>query len=181
VIPLKKNNEAPYPLMYKIVMASCGLIIGLILTRLCFFVMKVNSENMSPSLSRGELILVNRIASTSKGDIVAFNSPVEEGKLLLGRIIASEFDTVEIRDKRIFINGNALQLPQRTAISMPFPMGFSFRDNMPPVKLNRNEYFIMGDNLDNSFDSRVFGPISGKLIEGKIIYKKSLSKTNKGG
>jgi hypothetical protein len=59
-------------------------------------------------------------------------------------------------------------------------MGFSFRDNMPPVKLNRNEYFIMGDNFDNSFDSRVFGPISGKLIEGKIIYKKSLSKTNKG-
>lgn len=156
--------------MYKIVMTFAGLLLGLIITRLCFFVMKVQSDNMSPSLGRGDIILISRLAHPSMGDIVAFNSPVEDGKIIIGRVIAKEFDTVEIRDKRVFVNGNALNLQQMPDASAIFPMSFSFRDNMPPVKLNKGEYFLLGDNFNSSFDSRALGPVSSKLIEGRVIY-----------
>ena len=50
-------------------------------------------------------------------------------------------------------------------------MTFSFRDNMPAIKLKRNDFFVLGDNIDNGFDSRHFGKINEHLIIGEVIYK----------
>jgi len=50
-------------------------------------------------------------------------------------------------------------------------MNFTFRDNMPAVKLSRNQYFVLNDDLDSGFDSRTLGVIPGSLIIGRIIYK----------
>ncbi len=159
--------------MYKLVMLCSGLLLGLIVARLSFFTMKVQTESMNPNLTRGDRILVGRLTSARKGDIVAVESPSEEGKIILSRIIASEFETVEIRNRIVYINDNPAQFTWKTLKdgSSIYPMKFSFRDNMPPVKLERDEFFLLGDNFNMSYDSRTFGPVPGKLIEGRVIYK----------
>ena len=158
--------------MYKIVMLSAGLLLGLILARVFFFIMTVKTDSMNPALQSGNRLLVSRLASCGKGDIVAMESPVEEGKLLLARIVASEYETVEIRNRIVYINDRVADFPWKTIKNdySILPMKFTYRDNMPPVKLGRNEFFVMGDNYDKSYDSRTFGAIPGRLIEGKIIY-----------
>lgn len=159
--------------MYKIVMLSAGLLLGLVLARLFFFIMTVNTGSMDPNLKKGERILVSRLASINKGDIVAAESPSEEGKIILSRIIASEFETVEIRNRIVYINDTVANFSWNTLKedSAIYPMKFTYRDNMPPVKLGRGEYFLLGDNFNSSYDSRTFGPVPGRLIEGRIIYR----------
>lgn len=160
--------------MYKIVMLSAGLLLGLILARLFFFVMKVETGSMNPNLREGDRILVSRLASVGKGDIVAVESPVDQGKLILSRIIAQEFETVEIRNRVVYINDTVANFSWNTLKEggTIYPMKFTFRDNMPPVKLGKNEFFLLGDNFDSSYDSRVIGAVPEKLIEGRIIYKR---------
>ncbi len=160
--------------MYKIVMLSAGLLLGLIISRLFFFIMKVDTESMAPNLKTGDRILVSRFASAGKGDIVAVESPADEGRLVLSRIIASEFETVEIRNRVVFINDTAANFKWNTLKegNSIYPMKFTYRDNMPPVKLGKDEYFLLGDNFDSSYDSRTIGAVPEKLIEGRIIYKR---------
>lgn len=160
--------------MYKLVMLSAGLILGLILARLFFFIMTVNTDSMNPNLKTGDRILVNRSASIKKGDMVAVESPVEPGKLILSRVIASEFQTVEIRNRIVYINDSVAEFSWNTLKedSPIYPMKFTFRDNMPPVKLGKGEYFLLGDNFNSSYDSRTFGAVNGRLIEGRIIYRR---------
>ena len=160
--------------MYKIVMLSAGLLLGLILARLFFFIMKVETESMNPNLKTGERIIVNRFVSAGKGDIVAVESPADEGRIILSRIIASEFETVEIRNRIVYINDTAAQFSWniKKEDSAIYPMKFTYRDNMPPVKLGKDEYFLLGDNFDSSYDSRTIGAVPEELIEGRIIYKR---------
>ncbi len=61
-------------------------------------------------------------------------------------------------------------IPSSKEGETPFPMKFSFRDNMPPVKLERGEYFMLSDNFNSSFDSRSFGPVKNENITGRVIY-----------
>lgn len=160
--------------MYKIVMLSAGLLLGLILARLFFFIMTVNTGSMNPNVKNGERILISRIAAIKKGDIVAVESPADEGRIILSRVIASEFETVEIRNRIVYINDTVAQfnwniLKEDSTI---YPMKFTYRDNMPPVKLGKDEFFLLGDNFNSAYDSRTFGAVPERLIEGRIIYKR---------
>ncbi len=160
--------------MYKIVMLCAGLLLGLILTRIFFFTMAVDTESMKPNLMKGDRIFLSRLSSPAKGDIVAVESPHDRGKLLLSRLIASEFETVEIRNRVVYINDKAARFswPVLKNEGPVYPMKFTCRDNMPPVKLGRGEFFILGDNFDASYDSREFGAVPENLVEGTVIYKK---------
>lgn len=171
---MKKKNYADHPILFKIIMSAGGLITGFICIKIFFLLMTVQTDSMNPSLKAGDKIIISRISGIKKGDIVAFHSPVEDGKILLSRIIASEYETVEIRDKVVYLNDKIMETDYNTLKDNKtvFPMRFCFRDNMPPVKLARNEYFVLGDNFDRSFDSRNFGRINGTDIIGKVIYKR---------
>jgi signal peptidase I len=155
-------------------MLSAGLLIGLILARLSFFIMKVETDSMNPNLKTGDRIIVSRLASAGKGDIVAVESPNDEGRIILSRIIASEFETVEIRNRIVYINDTAANFSWNTLKEDNgiHPMKFTYRDNMPPVKLAKDEYFLLGDNFNSGYDSRTIGAVPERLIEGRIIYKR---------
>ena len=66
--------------------------------------MSINSDSMNPALKTGDRILINKLSGFKKGDVVAFYSPSEDDKILVSRIIAGEYDTVEIRNKVVFVN-----------------------------------------------------------------------------
>ncbi len=171
---MKKNNYADHPLLFKVIMFAAGLIAGFIIMKIFFLLMSVRTDSMNPALKSGDKIVIGKMSGLKKGDIVAFHSPAEEGKILLSRIIATEYDTVEIRNKSVYVNDKILETDYRTLRddNTVFPMKFCYRDNMPPVKLARNEFFVLGDNFDKSFDSRNFSRITKSAIIGKVIYKR---------
>ncbi len=113
------------------------------------------------------------IVETARGDIVLLDSPSEPGRVLIKRILSTAGDTVEIKNKMLYINNKQVKLKwrYRSTDKRIFPMSFTYRDNMPVVKLGRKEYFVLSDNLDEGYDSRALGLIRGDSIIGKMIYQ----------
>ncbi len=171
---MKKNSNIDQPLLFKIVMLTAGLLIGFICIKVFFLLMDINTDSMIPSLKSGDKVIISKTEVIRKGDIIAFDSPAEEGKILVSRVIASEYETVEIRNKVIYVNDKKIDPVSEASRDerVIYPMKFCYRDNMPPVRMERNEFFVLGDNFDRSFDSRSFGRISKSSIIGRVIYKK---------
>jgi len=158
----------------KIIILTAGIILGCIIIRIFFILMTIKSDSMQPTLKAGNKIVISKMSDCKKGDIIALESPTERGNMLILRIIASEYDTVEIRNKEVFINDIRLDIIADSTRdkNIIYPMKFCYRDNMPPLQLDRNEYFVLGDNFDKAYDSRTFGKIQKDTIIGKIIYKR---------
>jgi signal peptidase I len=131
------------------------------------------------------------MTSPKPGNVVVFKSPYD-GLTLVKRCVATGGDTIEIRNKRFFVNGREAQDKQvihRDYFLIP-PMNPTFssrdfqreweskslvftqavRDNFGPVVVPRGCYFMMGDNRDESFDSRFWGPVPGHLIRGRALF-----------
>lgn len=155
-------------------MLMAGLIAGFVCIKFIFLFAGVKTESMEPALKPGDKIVINRISKIRNGDIIALRSPAEDDKIVISRIIASEYETVEIRNKVVYINEKMYDIVSESTrdSSNIYPMKFCYRDNMPPVRMGRNEFFVLGDNFDRSFDSRIFGKVSKSAIIGKMVYKK---------
>lgn len=119
----------------------------LVLGCLCNVIL-VDGDSMSPTISSGDYMLSIPLRLPLKGNIVSIYEP-SEGVYLCKRVVAVEGDVVNMADGRLYING------VDTAPAMR---------NMQEYKLGVNEVFILGDNYDNSRDSRVFGLLRTELI-----------------
>ena len=142
-----------------------------------FFVQPVVVEgtSMLPQLHDGERLLVNKliyykIQSASwghieRGDIVVFWFPNDPDKSYVKRVIGLPGETVELRNGKVFINGIELNedyLDNEHNQSLP---------SWPPKKVEDHHYFVMGDNRDNSSDSRYWGLVPEKYIYGKAFFR----------
>lgn len=103
------------------------------------------------------------------GDLVIIESPEDESKDLFKRCIAVAGQTIEIRNKVIYIDGEPFENPPGVKNTDPrvLPARFIARDNYAPYKVPENHIFVVGDNRDNSYDSRYFGPISLDNIKAR--------------
>ncbi len=164
-----KNDRG---ILKKTAFTVLGIIIGFAFARIFFTTYKISDNSMEPEFKKNKTVIVLKLLKPAVGDAVLITNPVDEDKVLLKRIAAVEDDVIEIRAKNITINGKNIEPIKNRKNSDPrvFPVNFSQRDNMPSVKLKRNEYFLLGDNLDMSFDSREFGQVNKKNIIGKTIY-----------
>jgi len=150
---------------------------------------KIPSGSMKPTLQIGDHILVSKfiygvkipfirktlipISEPKRGDIVVFIYPVDRAKDFVKRVVGIGGDTIEIRDKKIYING----LPYSDAYGvytddMLIPGDAQPRDNFGPLAVPPGSIFVMGDNRDQSYDSRFWGVVDLKDVLGKafIIY-----------
>jgi signal peptidase I len=108
---------------------------------------------------------------------VIFKYPLDPNVNYIKRCIAVEGQTVEIRDKRVYVDGQPVPLPEhgkyesggRDPFVHPFGRQLGTRDNMPPVTIPRDSLFVMGDNRDRSSDSRFWGFVPRKNILGKAM------------
>lgn len=160
-------------LLIKVIAAVAGLAAGFIICRIAFISFTMPDASMQPNLKKDDLVIILRHVTPRKGDIILFKNPAEPGRVLIRRIAAAEGDTVEIKDRVFRVNNGAYQFRWKTASKdhRVFPMNFTFRDNMPAVKIGRGSYFVLSDDLDRGFDSRTFGPIPEDLVIGRMIYK----------
>jgi signal peptidase I len=153
---------------------------------------RVDGLSMEPTLDHGEMLLVNRqiyfnfdlnnllnylplvdlegerviypLHPPQRGDIIVFNPPVTGAtKPYIKRIIGVPGDSVAIRDGVVIVNGEILDEPYLNGVSTSWPNGDPFREIVVP----EGHFFVLGDNRNNSTDSRSFGPISEETIIGK--------------
>ena len=150
---------------------------------------KIPSRSMVPTLLVGDHILVNKfiygvkvpflrktiipITHPQRGDIVVFIYPNDRSKDFIKRVIGVSGDKIEIKNKIIFINGK--QYSDAYGIysdNVIYPGSMQPRDNFGPVTVPPESLFVMGDNRDESADSRFWGFVDLKDVEGKafIIY-----------
>lgn len=135
----------------------------------------VEGTSMLPQLHDGERLLVNKLVyykiqsvswgHLTRGDIVVFWYPKEPDKSYVKRIIGLPGETVEVRNGRIYIDGNELNesyLDSEHNQSLP---------SFAPKKVEEHHYFVMGDNRDNSSDSRYWGLVPEKYIYGKAFFR----------
>ena len=131
---------------------------------------KVEGTSMLSRLHDGDRIFVNKliyygVPKLERGDIVVFWFPNDPSKNYIKRIVGLPGDTVEVREGRVLINGVALDEPyldQRLNLA---------HMSQPPVLVKQHYYFVMGDNRDNSSDSRVWGLVPEKYIYGKALFR----------
>jgi signal peptidase I len=151
---------------------------------------KIPSGSMIPTLKIGDHILVNKFlygvripyfdlvwvpfSRPQRGDIIVFKYPKDEEKDFIKRVIGLPGDTVQMKDKEVYVNGQRLE--ESYAIHQeenePFARMIPEKDNYGPVSVPADSYFVMGDNRDQSLDSRFWGFVHFNKIKGKafVIY-----------
>lgn len=135
----------------------------------------VEGTSMLPQLHDGERLLVNKLVyykfksiswgHLERGDIVVFWYPSDPDKSYVKRIIGLPGETVEVRNGKVYIDGKMLNESYLDNVHNQ-----NLRDNV--VKsVDQHYYFVMGDNRDNSSDSRVWGLVPEKYIYGKAFFR----------
>ena len=150
---------------------------------------KIPSGSMKPTLLIGDHILVSKfnygirlplvrstlipVGTPKRGDIVVFIYPEDRSKDFIKRLIGLPGDRIEIRNKNIFLNGLPWSDTRGVYVdTLIIPGSVQPRDNFGPVTVPEGSLFVMGDNRDESYDSRFWGFVPMKDVLGKalIIY-----------
>ncbi len=174
-------------------------IIYLVISTTVIKATQIYSGSMEKTLQVGDFLFINKfiygikipytdirlpeLKDPKPGDIIVFKYPKDESINYVKRCIAVEGQTVEIKNKVVYVDGKPFPNPEGVKFegseypegyieSDIFPAGNGNRDNYGPVTVPPGYLFMMGDNRDNSFDSRYWGFMPRKNIVGKpiIIY-----------
>ncbi len=166
-----------------------AIILALIIRAFVVQAFKIPSGSMLDTLQIGDHLLVNKflygldlpftdkkvfgLRDPAKGDIIVFKYPEDPRRDFIKRVIAAAGDTVEARDRIIYVNGKPVPEPYviHTASTI-LPAEVSKRDNFGPIEVPEGKVFMMGDNRENSHDSRYWGFVDHEAVRGKafIIY-----------
>lgn len=129
----------------------------------------VKGASMEPTFSNHDYLIVNeigyRLDDPRRGDVVIFKYPNDQRQYFIKRIIGLPSERVEVKDNQVFVYNN--EFPNGVEINEEYLNSDDIRKNANTT-LNENEYFVLGDNRNNSFDSRFFGAVSKDLIIGKV-------------
>jgi signal peptidase I len=147
------------------------LIETIALTLLIFLVIRfagqsfrVDGESMEPGLHTDEFVLVDKVSylfqSPQRGDVIVFHYPLDTQRDFIKRIIGLPGDTISTTSTSVIVDGQTLHEPY---LSLPF----NFANDT--WKLGPNQFFVMGDNRDNSLDSRSWGPLDRSFIIGRAV------------
>lgn len=171
-----------------------AVVLALVIRTWAVQAFKIPSGSMMPTLLVGDHLLVSKssygiklpfsdrvivpLGHPQRGDIVVFRFPEDRDKDFIKRVIGLPGESVEVRNKRVFINGQALDDPwAHYSDRIDLPPGVLPRDNFGPVTVPEGHYFVMGDNRDQSYDSRFwfggkggFVPASDILGRAIVIY-----------
>jgi len=151
---------------------------------------KIPTGSMENNLLIGDHLLVNKfifgptplaigravlpVRSIHRGDIVVFKYPDEPDRDFIKRVIGLPGETIELRNKKVHVNGQALDEPYIHFLTPPSNdyqevTSFDVRERFGPVTVPADSYFVMGDNRDNSQDSRYWGFLPRGHVKGKAL------------
>jgi len=158
-----KKNSALGELLQSLIIAI------LLATVIRLFVMSpffIPSPSMVPTLQIGDRIIVSKMAyyfhPPQRGDVMVFKYPVDPSKDYVKRLIAVGGEVIALKNSKLYING--YEVPENY-----LPPGLRFSD-YGPVRVPQGKYFMLGDNRNNSSDSRFWSFLPENLIIGKAVF-----------
>jgi signal peptidase I len=157
-----------------------------------FQAFKIPTGSMEDNLKIGDHIIVNKfiygpyadaamaklfpVRDIKRGDIIVFRYPLQPDTDFVKRVIGMPGDTLEIRDKKVAVNGKQLNEPyvvhddlQVYPLQPALPEPYRSRDQFGPYTVPAGQYFAMGDNRDRSSDSRYWGTVPRSMIKGRAF------------
>jgi len=162
-----------------------ALVLALFIRTFIIQAFKIPSPSMVPTLLVGDHILVNKflfgftapfkdgkilaIREPQRGDVIVFKYPKNRKMDFIKRCIATEGETVQIKKKVVYINGEAVPDEHTQFTDNDRGSFLDVRDNFGPVTVPEGMVFVMGDNRDNSNDSRFWGFVDLTDVKGKAV------------
>ena len=133
----------------------------------------VNKFAFAPTLTGIEQMLLP-IDPIRRGDIIVFKYPEDPERDFIKRVIGLPGETVELRSKKVYIDGKPMDEPYVQFLFTPSddegPFDYDVRMQYGPVTVPPGQYFMMGDNRDNSQDSRYWGFLPAEYVKGKALF-----------
>ena len=165
-----------------------AIILALVIRTFVVQAFKIPSGSMEDTPAIGDHILVSKfiygtkipfsdkrilkIRDPRRGDVIVFEYPEDPSKDFIKRVIGTPGDEVEVKEKKVYINGMPYENPHEVHKEKELiPREQNPRDNFGPVKVPENSYFVMGDNRDRSYDSRFWGFVKNPKIKGLAFIK----------
>ena len=165
---------------------AIALVLALFIRTFVVQAFKIPSGSMIPTLLIGDHILVNKfiygiknpftgrvlipVEDIHRKDVIVFKYPVNPDQDFIKRVIGIPGDTIQIKNKEVFVNGEPFVVDSAIFQNSLILSGqLQPRDNLGPITVPAHSYFVMGDNRDNSHDSRFWGYVPDKNIKGKAI------------
>lgn len=151
-----------------------GIVIAVLLNKFVIINADITSESMRTTLEKGDKLIGLRLSyifsKPERGDVIIFEYPDDGDKLLIKRVIGLPGEMVIIKDGLVYINGSEVPLEE------PYAHGVS-RQDFGPYLIPADCYFVLGDNRDNSKDSRYW---KNTYVTKKQIIAKALFRYNNG-
>jgi signal peptidase I len=132
---------------------------------------RVDGPSMRPGLYTNDLVMVSMLAydvgSPQRGDVIVFHPPSDPGTVYVKRVIGVPGDQISITANAVIVNGHTLNETYISPLDPSAPENVSV---LPKITLGAGQYFVMGDNRQDSIDSRVFGYVPRANIIGKAEF-----------
>ena len=148
----------------------------IIISALHWFVLEpfvVSGDSMVPSFSSGQYLVIDEVTyyfhKPQRGDVIVFRYPLDPSQFFIKRLIGIPGDTVTIAHGVVSVRpkGSDTAYP----ITEPYVAAANRKDETSTITLSDDEYFVLGDNRNASFDSRTWGPVPGRYIIGQPVLR----------
>jgi signal peptidase I len=175
----KRTKKSKFREYVEIVVTA--VVLALIVRALIIQSYHIPSESMEDTLLKGDFLFANKFIYGAKvpfidwrfpalrdpvpGDIVIFKFPGDNKTDYIKRCVAVEGQTVETRGTKLYVDGKEVKEDYTK-----YALGNKPRRNFGPFVVPANHIFVLGDNRDNSYDSRFWGPLNRKNLRGKALF-----------
>ena len=139
----------------------------------------VEGNSMNPTLNNKDRVIVRRTKEINRYDVITFKPPVESEFQYVKRVVGMPGDLIWLEDDYLFLNQQTTKVPKDLTLANQLPDG-TIKVNVSKdaaeqladmKKIPTNSYFVLGDNRENSSDSREFGLVSNSSIEGIVSFR----------
>ncbi len=160
-----------------VLVIACAVGVALLVRAFVVEPFTIPSESMLETIQVGDRVLGEKLSYLTRdpemGDIVTFIDPEDPETTLIKRVIATPGQTVDLQNGLVVVDGEALEEPYTQGQSLPLSANSATLDEpiTYPYTLGEDEYWVMGDNRENSLDSRYFGPITREDVSSRAWLK----------
>lgn len=132
----------------------------------------VHGKSMDPTFVSGDYLIIDQLSyrfeNPTRGEVIILRYPKDESVYFIKRIIGLPGETVELQGARVIVRKPGAE---PIVLEQPYLNGATFRPEYATYSLGDGEYFVMGDNRDQSSDSRVWGPLPERDIIGRVLVR----------